>query len=287
MKFALPFFGLSPRHYARVGRAAEEHGFESVWMPEHLVFPSEMPPTYPYTETGMPPVTPDTALYDVWVVLGGVATATERLRLATDVFILPLRHPLATARSVVTLDRLSGGRVTLGAGVGWLEEEFEQLGQDFTDRGRRTDEIIGIVRRLWTEDVIEHHGEFYDFGPVKFAPKSLQDPNIPIEIGGSSPAALRRAGRLGDGWIQPGDYSGLDDLAAKMAMIEGHRQKAGRTELPFEYTVSVGNDLDTIRRAIDLGATRVMVSYRGTERLTGDIVIDFIKRFNEEVISAL
>ena len=185
MKFGLPFFGLGPRHYARVGKAAEDHGFESVWMPEHLVFPAEMPPTYPYTETGMPPVTPDTPLFDAWVVLGGVATATERLRLATNVFILPLRHPLATARSVVTLDRLSGGRVTLGAGVGWLEEEFDQMGQYFANRGPRTDEIMGILRRLWTEDTIEHHGDFYDFGPVKFAPKTLQEPNIPIEIGGA------------------------------------------------------------------------------------------------------
>jgi len=215
-----------------------------------------------------------------------VATATERLRLATNVFILPLRHPIATARSVVTLDRLSGGRVTLGAGVGWLEEEFEQVGQDFANRGRRTDEIMAILRSLWTDEVIEHHGEFYDFGPVKFAPKSMQEPNIPIEIGGSSPPALRRAGRLGDGWIEIGSND-LDDLAAKMAVIERHRQEAGRAESAFEYTVGVGNDLDTIRRAIDLGVTRILVGYRGTERPTADIYVDFIKRFHDEVITAV
>ena len=287
MKYGLPFFGLGPRHYARVAKAAEDHGFESVWMPEHLVLPAEMPPTYPYTETGFPPITPDTPLFDPWVVLGGVATATERIRMATNVYILPLRHPIATARSVVTLDRLSGGRVTLGAGVGWLEQEFDQVGQDFANRGRRMDEIMGIVRRLWTEDVIEHHGEFYDIGPVKFAPKTLQDPNIPIEIGGSSKAALRRAGRLGDGWVEIGSND-LDDLAAKMAVIENHRKEAGRDHLAFEYTVGVGTDPDVIRRARDLGVTRILVGVTPTgERITADTFVDFVGRFADDVIAVV
>ena len=248
MKFGLPFFGLSPRHYASVARAAEDNGFESVWMPEHLVIPAEMPATYPYTESGFPPITPETPLYDPWVVLGSVASATETIRLATNVFILPLRHPIATARSVVTLDRLSGGRVTLGAGVGWLEGEFDIVGQSFADRGRRMDEIMGLLRELWTGETVEHHGEFYDVGPLTFSPKALQKPSIPIEIGGASAAALRRAGRLGDGWIEIG-CNDLDQLAAKMDVIREHRRQSGRQDLPFEFTAGVGTDLDTIRRA--------------------------------------
>jgi probable F420-dependent oxidoreductase len=287
VKFGMPFFGLGPRHYARVARAAEENGFESVWIPEHLVLPLDMPPTYPYTDTGMPPITPDTPMFDPWVVLGGVATATERIRLATNVFILPLRHPIPTARSIVTLDRLSGGRVTLGAGVGWLEQEFAQVGQDFANRGRRTDEIIDILRRLWTEDVIEHHGEFYDFGPVKFAPKTLQSPNIPIEIGGSSPAALRRAGRLGDGWVEIGSRD-PDELAARLEVIGRHRAEAGRDGLPFEVTAGVGTDLDAIRRGQELGVTRFVVAPTPTGgRVTPDDFVAFTARFADEVISAL
>jgi probable F420-dependent oxidoreductase len=287
MKFGLPFFGLGPRHYASVAQAAEKNGFESVWVPEHLVLPVDMPATYPYSESGFPPIAPETPMFDPWVVLGAVANATETLRLATNVFILPLRHPIATARSLVTLDRLSGGRVTLGAGVGWLEGEFDVVGQDFSNRGRRMDEIMGLLRRLWTEDTIEHHGEFYDIPPVKFAPKTLQKPNIPIEIGGTSPAALRRAGQLGDGWIEIGSRD-LDELSKKIATIQKHRQDAGRSDLPFEFTVGVGTDLDTIRRAQELGVTRIVAGAPPIDgRITPDGVRDFTKRFADEVISKL
>ncbi|HEX4220247.1 MAG TPA: LLM class F420-dependent oxidoreductase [Acidimicrobiales bacterium] len=287
MKFGLPFFGLSPRHYASVARAAEDNGFESVWMPEHLVIPAEMPATYPYTESGFPPITPETPLYDPWVVLGSVASATETIRLATNVFILPLRHPIATARSVVTLDRLSGGRVTLGAGVGWLEGEFDIVGQSFADRGRRMDEIMGLLRELWTGETVEHHGEFYDVGPLTFSPKALQKPSIPIEIGGASAAALRRAGQLGDGWIEIG-CKDLDELAAKMDVIREHRRQSGRQDLPFEFTAGVGTDLDTIRRAQELGVTRIVAGAMAVNgRVSVDDVRDFTARFADEVIAKL
>ncbi len=287
MKFGLPFFGIGPRHYATIAQTAEQNGFESVWVPEHLVLPADVPPTYPYSDSGFPPIVSDTPMFDAWVALGAVANATETIRLATNVFILPLRHPIPTARALVTLDRISGGRVTLGAGVGWLEGEFEAVGQDFHNRGKRMDEIMGILRELWTEDTIEHHGEFYDFGPVKFAPKTLQKPNIPIEIGGTSKAALRRAGRLGDGWIEIGSKD-LDELAAKMAVINDHRREAGREGQAFEFTVGVGTDLDTIRRARDLGVTRILVSAPPVDgRVTPDGAKEFTKRFADEVITKL
>src|SRR5439155_16166462 len=130
----MPFFGLSPRWYPEVAAAAEANGFESVWMPEHLVLPAEIPPTYLYTESGYPPITSSTPMYDPWVVLASVASRTSTIRLATNVYILPLRDPFVTARAVVTLDRVSGGRVTLGIGVGRLEEEFVAAGQEFHNR---------------------------------------------------------------------------------------------------------------------------------------------------------
>jgi probable F420-dependent oxidoreductase len=287
MKFGLALFGLSPRHYATVAAAAEQHGFESVWIPEHLVFPAEMPATYPYTDAGFPPVTPATPLFDPWVVLGSIASVTERVRLGTQIYVLPLRHPLATARSVVTLDRLSGGRVTLGIGVGWLEEEFDALGQSFHDRGRRTDEILGLLRRLWTEETVEHHGEHFDFGPVRFEPKPVQKPGPPIEIGGASPAALRRAGCLGDGWIEIGAHD-LTQLAEMLRTVEQHRRDAGREHLPFEVTTTHDKvpDVEAVRRARDAGVTRVIAGPAITgERLTPETLVDWTKRYADEVIA--
>ena len=297
MKFGLSLFGLSPRFYPEIAAAAEANGFESVWMPEHLVLPATMPPTYPYTETGYPPITPDTPMFDPWVVLSLIAEATSTIRLATNVYVLPLRHPLVTARSVVTLDRVSGGRVTLGVGVGWLQEEFEIMGQDFHNRGRRMDEIIGLLRRAWDrdEDVIEHHGEFYDLPPFRVHPKPVQKPGIPIEIGGASKAALRRAGRIGDGWIAIGPQD-AESLAAQIDVIDNHRREAGRQHMPFEITAGTGRTLDDLRRAEDIGVTRATLGPEPHGKVTDDPskpharldvrdFVDFTARYADEVIS--
>jgi probable F420-dependent oxidoreductase len=289
MKFGTTIMGVSFRAYPEVANAYEENGFESVWLPEHLVFPAEMPPRYPYSDTGYPPVTSDTPAYDPWVVLGYVAAATERIRLATNVYILPLRHPLQTARSVVTVDRVSGGRVTLGVGVGWLPDEFEYLGLDFAGRGRRTDAAIDAIRRLWSEDVIDVANDQFRFGPVKFNPKPLQKPSIPIEIGGVSPPALRRAGRLGDGWIEIGS-SDLDEFSARLAVVLQARRDAGR-QGPFEVTASGGlaRSAEDVRRLEEAGATRVVTGPRphAGGRLTPQDAIDWAKRFADDVIAAL
>lgn len=278
--------GISLRSYPEVAAALEENGFESVWFPEHLVFPAEMPPTYPYSGSGFPPVTSDVPTYDPWPVLSYLAGCTSRLRLGTYVYILPLRHPLQTARSVVTVDRLSGGRVTLGAGVGWLADEYDYLGLDFAQRGARADAAISAIRRLWSEEVVEVDDEYFRFGPVCFNPKPLQKPSIPIEIGGASPPALRRAGRLGDGWIEVG-CSDVEDFAAKLAVVEKARWEAGR-DGPFEVTASGGlaHDLDGYRRLEERGATRV-VTGPGVGRLSADENIDWAKRFADEVISRI
>jgi probable F420-dependent oxidoreductase len=292
MKFGLSLFGLSPRYYPEIAASAEANGFESVWMPEHLVMPADMPPTYPYTESGYPPIDPNTPMFDAWVVLALIADATSTIRLATYVYVLPLRHPLVTARSVVTLDRVSGGRVTLGVGAGWLQEEFEILGQDFHNRGRRMDEIIGILRRAWNrdEDVIEHHGEFYDLAPFRFQPKPVQKPGIPIEVGGASRAALRRAGRLGDGWVA----IGADDHATLARMIDevqANRKDAGRDGIPFEITSGGAYTLDDLRRSEELGVTRLTVGPRPPDpsgppaRLDVQYFVDFTARYADEVIS--
>src|SRR5439155_8819252 len=156
-------------------------------------------------------------------------------------YILPLRNPFVTARALVTLDRLSWGRVALGAGIGWLKEEFEVAGMPWEKRGKRTDELIAVLKKLWTEPTIEHHGEFYDFGPVKFEPKPVQKPHIPIHIGGDTVPAKRRAARIGDGWFaaKPMSPEKAKETVAELGRL---RAAAGRENLPFEITL--GNGLD-------------------------------------------
>jgi probable F420-dependent oxidoreductase len=290
MKFGAMIMGASFRTMPEIAAVYEDNGLESLWVPEHLVFPTQMPPLYPYTDSGYPVVTSDTPSYDPWVVLAYVAAATKRIRLATSIYILPLRHPLQTARSVVSVDRVSGGRVTLGIGVGWLPDEFAYLGLGFRDRGRRTDAAIDVLRRLWSEEVIEVHDEHFDFGPVKFNPKPLQKPSIPIEVGGASKAALQRAGRIGDGWIEIGSQD-LGDFKAKLAVVMAARRDAGRTG-PFEVTVSarlVDADMDGYRRLAEAGATRIITgaprSATPPWRVTPADAAQWAKRFADEIIA--
>jgi probable F420-dependent oxidoreductase len=302
MKFALNLSGLGARHYPDVAQAAEANGFDSIWMPEHLIFPVEMPAEYSYTPDGMPPMHADTPSFDPFVVLGGVATRTQSIKLATGVFILPLRHPISVARSVITLDRLSGGRVLFGIGVGWLSDEFEIVGADFSNRGNRTDEMIGLMRALWSDDPVEFHGTYYDIPPVRFFPKPVRrQEGIPIIVGGTSPGALRRAGRLGDGWVHharihaslytgeanPGvNEADFAELADHLAAIARHRREAGRDDRPFEVVVGMGGTPENVRRCQELGATTYQsgpaaFGLRGTK----DDFVDWIKRFADQVIA--
>ncbi|GAA1262018.1 TIGR03619 family F420-dependent LLM class oxidoreductase [Sphaerisporangium rubeum] len=285
MKFGLSLMGLRPRWHGTVAKHAEDLGFESVWMPEHLILPAELPPTYLYSGDGRAPIDPGTPLYDPWVMLAGVASVTSRIRLGTNVYVLPLRHPLVTARSVVSLDRLSGGRVTLGAGVGWLADEYTAAGQDFHTRGSRMDEIIPLLRTLWTaREPVEHHGRHYRFGPVVFSPRSLQRPCIPIEIGGTSAAALRRAGRLGDGWIELGSEN-HEELAGRIAVIRTERAATGRAHLPFEITSGAPGDATEIEELAALGVTRVVTSYPAGLASSVDDVLDWLDDYFTSVMA--
>jgi probable F420-dependent oxidoreductase len=281
----MPLFAVAPLDYPAVAQAAEAAGFESIWIPEHLVFPTEMPATYPYTESGLPPVFPGTPLYDPWVALAYVAASTKRIRLGTQVYILPLRHPLVTARAFTTLDILSRGRAILGIGVGWMEEEFGFVGEDFKTRGARTDEIIEILHQLWSEKEIHYRGQYYDLGPLRFQPKPAQDPHPPIEVGGASQAALRRAAKLGDGWQAIGDLD-TEAIGVHVKSIDAMRAEAGRSG-NFEVTTpsALGATLDAARRYEDVGVTRLSLGPVFQKGMTVQDVIDFVKRTGDEVIS--
>jgi probable F420-dependent oxidoreductase len=279
VKIALQMMSVNPKFWVTASQEAEAAGFESIWLPEHLVFPVEMSGS-PYTGHPEPPIPPSMPAYDVWVSLGMIAQATSTLRLGTDVYNIGLRHPFVTARAVTTLDVLSGGRVELGIGASWLKEEWDATGLDFHTRGRRVDETIDVCRQLWTEDVIEHHGEFFDFQPVMFNPKPIQQP-IPIVVGGDSPAAKRRAALRGEGWI-PMNTS-IDDLRAAVDEVNKMRADAGR---PGTVEVTLGGNIqsaDDVKRYEDAGADRVFCTPFTSSREA----IDGIRRFGDEVLSKL
>ncbi|MFA5524673.1 MAG: LLM class F420-dependent oxidoreductase [Tissierellales bacterium] len=290
MKFGYMMLGVSLKYQGACAVRAEQRGFESVWLPEHLVMPEVMPDSYPYTADGKPGIVPQTPLFDPWVLISHLAAQTTTLRFGTAVYILPLRHPLVTARALVTLDRLSRGRVILGAGIGWLKEEFDAVGLPFNKRGKLMDEIIPLLRRLWSEEVVKHEGEHYQFGPIRFEPKPTLDTGIPIEIGGSSPPALRRIGAMGDGWVEPGSPD-FDGLAEKIKLIKQYRKEAGREHLPFEVTVIANNIFNTpedVRRAAEIGVTRIVVSPLNSPysplTLKGPDYVDFVDRYADAVI---
>ena len=288
MKFGFSLYNVLtyPSELARVARAAEEAGFESLFTPDHLVFPMEMPATYPYARDGRPPPATSGAhpRYDPWALLSHLAAATSRIRLGTNVYILPLRDPIATARATATLDVLSNGRALIGVGVGWLKEEFEIIGRDFGTRGAVTDEAIQLLKQLWTQKVVEYRGKHLAYGPFMFEPKPVQKPHPPVLVGGTTPPALRRAARYGDGWMSTGDD--YETTKGKLAELRRLLKEQGRERAPFEVTCSLSQaDRDAVRRYEDLGATRLLVppvSIR--DKVTPDQFIDGLKRVADSVI---
>mgnify|MGYP001821141817 CR=1 FL=1 len=196
MKFAIAYGNTMtftrPDGLKRLARGAEAAGFESIWTVEHVIYPDGYESTYPYDPSGKMPAASDTPIPDPLVWLGQVAAVTTTLRLATGILILPQRNPLVLAKEVATLDALSGGRVELGVGVGWLEEEFDALGIPFSERGTRTDESIEVLRALWDGDHADYRGTHFSFSGVSSNPKPANG-RVPIHIGGHSPVAARRA----------------------------------------------------------------------------------------------
>ncbi|MFC5752792.1 TIGR03619 family F420-dependent LLM class oxidoreductase [Actinomadura rugatobispora] len=232
MKFGVPLGLVHPAIWRDLAVEADRLGFESVWLPEHLVFATDLS-TATYPGTDRPGIKPATPLFDAPAYLCALAAVTSRVRLGTAVYLYGLRHPFVAARAFATLDQISGGRAIVGVGAGWYEGEWIAAGIDFATRGRRLDEAISVSRRLWTEPAVEHRGEFFDFPEVAFEPKPVQE-RLPVVAGGESKAALRRAAALCDGWISMPQT--LDGVRPQLDLLRAYRAEAGRTE-PFEITV--------------------------------------------------
>jgi probable F420-dependent oxidoreductase len=220
-----------------LGHEAEDRGFESIWVAEHVVLFDDYDSQYPYAADGRFPGGGDTGLLEPLTALTYLAAVTDRIRLGTGICLVPQRNPVYTAKQVVDLDCLSGGRVDFGIGVGWLREEFDAVAAPFEQRGARTDEYLQVMRSLWTEDVSSFDGEHYTLPSCRMYPKPVQQPHPPIHVGGESNAALRRAARHGDGWYSfnrlPADLDEpLERLDALLA-AEGRRRDGD-----FQLTVS-------------------------------------------------
>ena len=179
---------------------AEETGLDTLWVSDHLVIPPFKTSRYPGRADGAMPDTWIQAYYQPFSVLNYLAALTQTVRLGLSVLILPMRNPLEIAAHIAELDQLSGGRVDFGIGVGWYREEFEVLGYDFTNRGRRTDEALDVMKALWTEEAATYAGDHYRFEDTRLSPKPIQKPYPPIYMGGNSDAATRRTARHGDVW---------------------------------------------------------------------------------------
>jgi probable F420-dependent oxidoreductase len=277
-----------PEDLVPLAQAAEEAGFHGVLLSDHLFFPQELRSRYPYSPDGRPGFDGTTPFPEVWTSIAAMAAATTRLHFSTMVFVLPLRNPIEVAKSLATLGRLSGGRVALGCGAGWIQEEFDQLGVDFATRGRRFDEAIQVLRALWRGGMVEHHGEFFDFAPLQINPAPRAP--IPVWVGGLAPAALRRAARLGDGWIGTGQTP--DELPALLARLRRLRAEAGHEREPFETIcpLAAPPEVELLRRLEGEGmssATAWPFSYTLAPGATLGEKRDAMLRFGQTVIAKL
>jgi probable F420-dependent oxidoreductase len=221
-----------------VATGTEERGIGTIWVGEHVVLFTEYASRYPYAADGRVPAPSGSGLLEPMVTLSYLAARTRTVRLGTAMLLLPQRNPVYTAKEVSSLDWLSGGRVDLGIGVGWLKEEFDALNVPWSNRGARTDEYLDILHTLWCDDTSEYHGATYDLPPCEMFPKPLQTPHPPLHFGGETPAALRRVARSGQGWHtfnrSPAELaSGIAELDAALAEVGRPRSEVRITVCPY------------------------------------------------------
>lgn len=242
MRIGLSTYDIAAHDLVELARAADEAGFESLWLGEHVVLPLGYGSEHPTTSSSetvqhhtKPIIDPSTILVDPLIVLGGAAVATAEIRLATGIYLLPLRHPILIARAIATLHDLTRGRFVLGSGSGWLGEEFDALEIPFDQRGSRFDETIDALRALCSGEEVRHSGKHFTFGPVVLGPEAV---DVPIVLGGNSERALRRVASKADGWFSSGTPS-FDEARALRDRIDWHCVQAGRARsLPLWFRTS-------------------------------------------------
>ena len=296
----------SPENLRTLAQRAESLGFDSVWVSDHIILPRKVDSFYPYAADGVATFQPDEDYYEPLAALNFLAGCTQKIRLGTHVLILPYRNPVLTAKMLSTLDVLSGGRLILGAGVGWMEEEFQALGLDtYAQRGAVTDEYIQLFKELWTKDDPVFQGEHYQLSGTGFMPKPVQKPHPPIWIGGHTNPAIRRAAKYGDGWmpigLRPPAILEPEELAEKIARLRRLTVRAGRPEDAVSLTFSTGIVFDDstgssremmhgrpeqiaadLRQYQDLGVSNFIINFQGG---TVPELQENMERFSREVMT--
>jgi probable F420-dependent oxidoreductase len=286
VKFVMSTSFSAVSHLTALAPVADSHDWHAMSFSDHVVHPETIKTPYPYTKNGDRRWQAFTDWPDPWVMIGALAALTTKLRFTNNVFVLPLRNPYLTAKAISTAAVISNDRVTPAFGVGWSRDEFELMGQDFRTRGKRSDEILEILRLLWTGEMVEYQGKYYQFDRMEMNP--APNKHIPIWIGGISDPAMRRAARVGDGWVT--DLQSSDDIIASIKKIQAWRREYGVDNTSFDImaTPSDAYDPDGYKRLEDAGVTHILTMpwpfYHGdTQDL--DKKIDGVKRYADEVIA--
>jgi probable F420-dependent oxidoreductase len=242
-----------PDDLLELAPVCEEAGFEGIMFADHLFAPEHFTSRYPYEDSGEAPFDGSTPFPESFSAIAALSQVTTTLRFLVNVYILPLRHPIEIAKDVSTAAIFSKNRTVLGCGAGWLREEFEIMGVPFEKRGKRMDEQLPIIQKLLAGEVVEAHGDFYQFGALRMSP--LPTEKVPIWVGGMNDAALRRAGQFGDGWSGPG--TNFEQTVELLKGLRRQRERFGRADQPFDCLVGLTEELtpEQLGRLIELGMT--------------------------------
>ncbi len=285
MKFVMSTSFSTVAHLTALAPVADECGWHAMSFSDHVVHPETISTPYPYTKDGTRRWQAFTDWPDPWVTIGALSAITKRLHFTNNVFVLPMRNPFLVAKAISTAAVISNNRVTAAFGVGWSRDEFGLMQQEFGSRGKRADEMVEILRLLWSGDWVEYKGEHYQFDRLEMNP--APDQSIPIWFGGISDPAMKRAARLADGWVT--DLQTSAEIISSIERIKEWRREYGREQLPFDVmaTPSDAYDIDSYKKLADAGVTHILTMpwpfYHGD---TDDLQqkIDGVRRYADDII---
>jgi probable F420-dependent oxidoreductase len=288
MKFVLSTSFSSVAHLTQLAPVADSTGWEAMSFSDHVVHPETLQTPYPYTEDGARRWQAFTDWPDPWVMAGALSTITTKLRFTNNIFVLPMRNPYLMAKAISSAAVVSNNRITLSIGVGWCKDEFNLMQQDFHTRGKRTDEMLVVMKLLWSGKMVEYQGHHYQFDKMEMNPAPSKP--IPIWVGGISKPAMQRAARLADGWVT--DLQTSDEIIECIKYIHQLRRDYGRDPLPFDVmaTPSDAFTVDAYQKLAEAGVTHILTQpwpfYHGdTDEI--DKKIDAVKRYSDDIIQPM